>query len=49
MCATFTKAVQGRPVVEVDVKGCRVNAIIEANVHDVPIFSPTDEFKPQIA
>ena len=43
MC-NLHEAVQGRQVVEVDVKGCKVNAIIVANVHDIPIFSPIDEF-----
>ena len=36
-------------IVEVDVKACRLNALVEANVRDVPIFSPVDEFTNSIA
>ena len=32
-------------VVNIDVRSCRLNALIEANVHPIPIFSPVDEFK----
>ena len=34
---------------EIDVKSCRLNGIVEGNVHDIPIFCPLDEFsEPQI-
>ena len=29
--------------VEIDVRACRLNGIIEANCEDIPIFSPLDE------
>ena len=28
---------------EIDVRSCRLNGIIEANCEDIPIFSPLDE------
>ena len=34
------------PCLEVDVKSCRLNGIVEGNVADIPVFSPLDEFKP---
>jgi len=35
---------QDHPCLNVDVRSCRLNALTEANVHPVPIFSPLDEF-----
>ena len=32
------------PCLEVDVKACRLNGIIEGNVQDICVFSPLDEF-----
>ena len=34
----------GGPCLEIDVKSCRLNGIIEGNAHEIPIFSPLDEF-----
>ena len=36
-------AVNGQ-VLEVDIRSCRYNGITEGNAHDIPIFSPLDEF-----
>jgi hypothetical protein len=33
------------PCLEIDVKSCRLNGIIEGNVQDVPVFSPLNEFQ----
>ena len=33
------------PCLEVDVKSCRLNGITEGNAHDIPVYSPLDEFK----
>ena len=43
------KPIPSLQVVNVDVKSCRLSALIEANAHDIPIFSPIDEFKPSVA
>ncbi len=32
------------PTLEIDVRSCRLNGIIEGNVLDIPIFSPLGEF-----
>jgi len=32
------------PCLEIDVKSCRLNGIIEGNAHEIPVFSPLDEF-----
>ena len=32
------------PIYHADVRSCRFNALCEANSHDIPIFSPLDEF-----
>eukprot|EP00973_Karenia_brevis_P021831 3001748-Karenia_brevis.AAC.1 len=37
-------ATEGAPTLEIDVRSCRLAGVIEANVEDVPIFSPLDEF-----
>ena len=34
----------GAPTLEIDVKSCRLNGIIEGSVGDIPVFSPLDEF-----
>ena len=35
------------PCLEIDVKSCRLNGIIEGNAHEIPVFSPLDEFTKQ--
>ena len=37
------EAVDGK-CLEIDVRSCRLNGIVEGNVQDIPIFSPLDEF-----
>ena len=37
-------ATEGVPTLEIDVRSCRLNGIIEGNVVDIPVFSPLDEF-----
>ena len=36
-------------VVNVDVRSCRLSALLEANAHDIPIYSPVGEFKASVA
>ena len=45
VCNLHEQAGSGQ-VVNVDVRACRLSAIVEANCHPVPIFSPVDEFRP---
>ena len=40
----LAEAVEGTVSHEIDVRSCRLNGIVEANVEDIPIFSPLDEF-----
>ena len=42
------KPIANLQVVNVDVRSCRLSALIEANAHHIPIFSPIDEFKPSV-
>ena len=37
-------AMEGAPTLEIDVRSCRLNGIIEGNVLDISIYSPLDEF-----
>ena len=38
------EAVDELKCMEIDVRSCRLNGIVEGNVHDIPVFSPLDEF-----
>jgi len=39
------KQLPGLQCMEVDVRSCRLNGIVEANTEPIPIFSPLDEFE----
>ena len=41
----LTEAQENLKCYEIDVRSCRLNGIIEANVEDIPIYSPLDEIK----
>ncbi len=37
-----------QPCLNIDVKSCRQNALMEANVHPIPVFSPIYQFTTHI-
>lgn len=42
----LNEVVEGQACLEIDLRSSRLNAILEANTHDICIFSPLDEIEP---
>ena len=44
VCNLHEAAAEDLKCLEIDVKSCSLNGIVEGNVQDIPIYSPLDEF-----